>query len=120
VQKSLDDRVHACWINPNAQPQAAAVPPPSTAGSAVAAPAAAAPAPATKKSLAGNHDGTDFDGLRPFRPRLAPSKRHRLHTSVPGSDIRILLPRAGLRMSEPKGRWQILDSSMILDSTFAN
>jgi hypothetical protein len=49
VQKSLDDRVHACWINPNAQPQAAAVPPPpSTAGSAVAAPAAAAPAPATK------------------------------------------------------------------------
>ena len=48
VQKSLDDRVHACWINPNAQPQAAAAPTPSTAGSAVAAPAAAAPAPATK------------------------------------------------------------------------
>jgi hypothetical protein len=48
VQKSLDDRVHACWINPNAQPQAAAVPTPSTAGSAVAAPGAPTPAPTTK------------------------------------------------------------------------
>jgi hypothetical protein len=51
VPKSLDDRVHACWINPNAQPQAAAnvTPGPSaTAGSAAPAPAAAAPAPATK------------------------------------------------------------------------
>jgi hypothetical protein len=51
VPKSLDDRVHACWINPNAQPQAAAngTPAPSTtAGSAAAAPAAAGPAPATK------------------------------------------------------------------------
>ena len=49
VQKSLDDRVHACWINPNAQPQAAAAPPapaPSTAGSA-ASPPAAAPSPAS-------------------------------------------------------------------------
>jgi hypothetical protein len=48
VQKSLDDRVHACWINPNAQPQAAAASPapaPSTAGNA-APPPAAAPAPA--------------------------------------------------------------------------
>ena len=27
VQKSLDDRVHACWINPSAQPQAAAAAP---------------------------------------------------------------------------------------------
>jgi len=51
VQKSLDDRVHACWINPNAQPQTAAngTPAPSTtAGSAAPAPAAAGPAPATK------------------------------------------------------------------------
>jgi len=51
VPKSLDDRVHACWINPNAQPQAAAnvtPAPPATAGSAAPAPAAAAPAPATK------------------------------------------------------------------------
>jgi hypothetical protein len=56
VPKSLDDRVHGCWINPAAQPQqaAAATPPaaPTTAGSAPpapaatpAAPAAAAPAP---------------------------------------------------------------------------
>src|ERR1700751_4895917 len=50
VQKSLDDRVHACWINPNAQPQAAAAasPAPSApAGSAAPAPAASpSPAPA--------------------------------------------------------------------------
>jgi hypothetical protein len=49
VQKSLDDRVHACWINPNAQPQAAAAAAPSTSGSAAPAPAAsptAAAAPA--------------------------------------------------------------------------
>jgi hypothetical protein len=49
VQKSLDDRVHACWINPGAQPQAAAAAaasaPPATAGNA-AAPAAAPAAPA--------------------------------------------------------------------------
>jgi pyruvate/2-oxoglutarate dehydrogenase complex dihydrolipoamide acyltransferase (E2) component len=57
VQRSLDDRVHACWINPSAQPQAAAAatpaPAPSTAGNATPAasptPAAAAtPAPAAK------------------------------------------------------------------------
>jgi pyruvate/2-oxoglutarate dehydrogenase complex dihydrolipoamide acyltransferase (E2) component len=51
VQRSLDDRVHACWINPNAQPQAAAAaspaPAPSTAGNAASAPAASpSPAPA--------------------------------------------------------------------------
>ena len=48
VQRSLDDRVHACWINPSAQPQAAAAPPAPaspTAGSA-APPPAASPAPA--------------------------------------------------------------------------
>jgi hypothetical protein len=51
VQKSLDDRVHACWINPNAQPQATAAqaPAPTTAGNGASAPPAAAPqAPATK------------------------------------------------------------------------
>ena len=52
VQKSLDDRVHACWINPNAQPQAAAAQspaPPATSGNAAApVPAAAPPAPAAK------------------------------------------------------------------------
>jgi hypothetical protein len=51
VPKSLDDRVHACWINPNAQPQAAAAQPPApatTSGSAAPAPAAAPAAPAAK------------------------------------------------------------------------
>jgi len=55
VQKSLDDRVHACWINPNAQPQAAAAasPAPSTAGNAAPMPAASpSPAPAAPAALA--------------------------------------------------------------------
>jgi hypothetical protein len=48
VASTLDSRVHACWINPAAQPQAAAAaaPPaaaPATAGSAAPAPAAATP-----------------------------------------------------------------------------
>jgi hypothetical protein len=46
VAETLNSRVHACWINPGAQPQAAAAAPPAapaTAGSAAAAPAAAAP-----------------------------------------------------------------------------
>jgi hypothetical protein len=44
VAKSLSDRIHACWINPGAQPQsAAAAPTPPTAGAA-AAPATAQPA----------------------------------------------------------------------------
>ena len=50
VPESLDRHVHACWINPGAQPQAAAAAqpaPPSTAGSAPATPVpTAAPAPA--------------------------------------------------------------------------
>jgi hypothetical protein len=43
VQKSLSDHVHACWINPAAQPQTAqaANPSPTTSGSAPTAPAAA-------------------------------------------------------------------------------
>jgi hypothetical protein len=51
VADTLNSRVHACWINPNAQPQqaATAAPPaaaPTTAGAAPATPApAAAPAP---------------------------------------------------------------------------
>ena len=51
--ESLSGRVHACWINPGAQPQAAAAAqpanPPATAGAAAPsapAPAAAAPAAA--------------------------------------------------------------------------
>jgi hypothetical protein len=46
VQNSLRDHVHACWINPNAQPQAASAPnpaPASTSGSAQPAPAPAQP-----------------------------------------------------------------------------
>lgn len=49
VPDSLTSRVHACWVNPNAQPQppaaAAAAPAPAPAP-APAAPAAAPPAPA--------------------------------------------------------------------------
>ena len=49
VAETLNSRVHACWINPNAQPQtaaAAAPAAPTTAGNAAPAPAAAAPAAA--------------------------------------------------------------------------
>jgi hypothetical protein len=56
VPKSLSDRVHACWINPTAQPQASAAaspPPAATSGSAAPAPAASpqaspSPQPAAK------------------------------------------------------------------------
>ena len=37
----------------------------------------------------------------------------------PGSDIRMMLRRVHLRMSEPKGHQQILSSSVALDLTFA-
>jgi hypothetical protein len=57
VAETLNSRIHACWINPAAQPQAAAAatpPAPTTAGSSAGAPAAvappaAAPAPAPAK-----------------------------------------------------------------------
>lgn len=52
VPRSLDTRIHACWINPGAQPQTAAAPAPAPATSGNAAPAQApapAPAPAEKK-----------------------------------------------------------------------
>jgi pyruvate/2-oxoglutarate dehydrogenase complex dihydrolipoamide acyltransferase (E2) component len=48
VAETLSSRIHACWINPGAQPQAAAAATPAaptTAGSAAAAPAAS-PSPA--------------------------------------------------------------------------
>jgi hypothetical protein len=47
VPRSLDDKVHACWINPSAQPQtaAAASPAPATAGNAPAPAASPSPAP---------------------------------------------------------------------------
>ncbi len=47
VADTLNSRVHACWVNPSAQPQAAAAATPAapaTAGSAAPAPAATAPA----------------------------------------------------------------------------
>ena len=45
VAETLGSRVHACWINPAVQPQAAAAatPAPSTAGSAAPAPGASPP-----------------------------------------------------------------------------
>jgi len=49
VAETLNSRVHACWINPNAQPQAAAAATPAapaTAGNAAPAPAAPVPAAA--------------------------------------------------------------------------
>jgi hypothetical protein len=55
VPKSLSDRVHSCWINPGAQPQAAAAATPAassaTSGSAAPQPAAA-PTPAASPSPA--------------------------------------------------------------------
>ncbi len=45
VPRSLDNRIHACWINPGAQPQAAAAPAPAPAA-ATSGNAAPAPAPA--------------------------------------------------------------------------
>ncbi|MEA2864526.1 MAG: hypothetical protein QOC84_2482 [Bradyrhizobium sp.] len=53
VPRSLGDRIQACWINPAAQPQAAAAanaaPAPSTAGAAGPAPQPQAPAAAPAK-----------------------------------------------------------------------
>ena len=57
VPRSLDTRIHGCWINPGAQPQAAAAaaaapapsPTPATAGNASPAPAAS-PAPTPSAS----------------------------------------------------------------------
>ena len=53
VAETLDSRIHVCWINPGAQPQAAAAasPAPATAGNAAPAPAAS-PAPAPSASPA--------------------------------------------------------------------
>ncbi|MBR0757959.1 beta-1-3, beta-1-6-glucan biosynthesis protein [Bradyrhizobium jicamae] len=57
VPRSLDNRIHACWINPGAQPQAAAAaasaPQPATAANATPAPAASpSPAPSPSASPA--------------------------------------------------------------------
>jgi hypothetical protein len=55
VPRSLSDRIHACWINPNAQPQTAAASPspaPATAGNAAAPAPPASPSPAPSASPA--------------------------------------------------------------------
>jgi hypothetical protein len=56
VQKSLSDHVHACWINPAAQPQtaqaAATAPAPTTSGSAPPASAPPQPAPSPQPPAA--------------------------------------------------------------------
>jgi hypothetical protein len=56
VAETLDSRVHACWINPAAQPQQAATaasqPPAQTNGAAPPAQPAASPAPAASPSPA--------------------------------------------------------------------
>ena len=49
VPRSLDLRIHACWLNPTAQPQTAAAAAPATSGSAAPSPTPAqggTPAPA--------------------------------------------------------------------------
>jgi hypothetical protein len=45
-ENSLTNRVHACWINPSAQPQAMAPPAPAAAATSGNSGSAAAPAPA--------------------------------------------------------------------------
>ena len=75
VPRSLDDKVHACWINPGTQPQAAAAasPAPAAAGNAAPAPAASprrprAPAlPRRQNKLAGIQD--TFSGTILFMRR---------------------------------------------------
>src|SRR6202171_682271 len=73
VPESLDRRVHACWINPNAQPQAPAVAQPapaSTAGTAPATPAPTAPPePAAEAAEKGPPAPT-----APPAPAAAPAK----------------------------------------------
>jgi hypothetical protein len=51
VAETLSSRIHACWINPGAQPQAVAANPAATAGTAAPAPAAS-PSPAPSPSPA--------------------------------------------------------------------
>ncbi len=67
VAETLDSKVHACWINPGAQPQTAAAPPrraAATSGSAAPQPAASpSPAPAAaalrlRQNRSAGHGGT--------------------------------------------------------------
>src|SRR4029077_15509137 len=76
VQNSLSNRIHACWINPNAQPQAAAAQPPApstTSGNAAPAPATAPPAPAPRHTPPGPRREITREerGLGALRPENA-------------------------------------------------
>ena len=59
VPRSLDGRIHSCWINPVAQPQAAA---------------AASPAPAAPPAAAGSTTPTPAASPAPPAPSAAPAK----------------------------------------------
>jgi hypothetical protein len=52
VPESLSGRVHACWINPAAQPQTAAAAPPAASATSGTAPPPAAAAPAAAPATA--------------------------------------------------------------------
>jgi len=45
VPRSLDTRIHACWLNPNAQPQTAAAGAPATSGAATSPATSPSPSP---------------------------------------------------------------------------
>ena len=75
VPRSLDDKpYHACWINPGAQPQAAAAasPAPATAGNAAPAPAASpSPAPGASARAAGEIDARHSGYVQRNDPNLS-------------------------------------------------
>jgi hypothetical protein len=52
VAETLSSRIHACWINPGAQPQTAAANPAATAPATAGAAPASAPSPAPAPSAA--------------------------------------------------------------------
>src|SRR3984893_7877490 len=71
VPESLTSRVHACWINPAAQPQTANATPPAPTTGAAAAPAPAAHAPRHRRAAPARRTR----GRRPRRLRLRPLPR---------------------------------------------
>ena len=82
VPRSLDTRVHACWINPGAQPQttAAAAAAPGADSVRRRARAGRSPAPRPRRHLRQNN-ATVSEAVRNVRfvhgaARLAPLKRH--------------------------------------------
>ena len=77
VQKSLDDRVHACWVNPGAQPQAAAAAQPAAPGDA----RQCRPGCRRGTGLPGSRRQIDFGNDSRGSSGPAPLNRHRRHTS---------------------------------------